>query len=286
MDGFEATRRIMTECPTPIVVVSASVESSGLAIPFNAIKAGALEVIEKPPGFDHANFETIREQLVTTVKLMAEVKVIRRHGARAAVAPPRVPRVLPRHQRPCALIAIGASTGGPAALNVLFKSLPREFPVPVVVVQHISSGFAEALVHWLQSESQLPMRMVKGEQHIRPGEVYFAPDDQHLVFVSRGVLGLSREPTVSHVRPSATVLFKSAARFYGAEVAGVLLTGMGDDGAAGLKAIRDKGGLTVVQDEATSVVYGMSKAAVELGAVEHILPLEQIADTLLGLVRG
>jgi two-component system chemotaxis response regulator CheB len=279
MDGFEATRCIMRERPTPIVVVSASVEAPDLAITFNAIKAGALEVIEKPKGIDAVEFQSLRDHLVTTVKLMAEVKVIRRRPSRPVVTPPPSPNL----KQPRAVIAIGASTGGPVALNTLFKSLPREFPLPIVVVQHMAGGFMEGFVRWLQLESNLPLKIMSNHLRIRPGEVYFAPEDQHSVFVNRDLLGLTQDPVVSHVRPSATVLFKSVARVYGAEAVGILLTGMGEDGAAGLEAMRQRGALTLAQDEGTSVVYGMPKAAVELGAVDQVLPIDRIAPTLVEL---
>ena len=280
MDGFEATRRIMETCPTPIVVVSASVESSDLHITFNAIQAGALEVIEKPAGVYHHDFEAIRERLITTVKLMAEVKVIRRRQRRLTETISTA-TLTPRSQRSIALLAIGASTGGPAALRTLLKTLPPDFQLPIVVVQHMSVGFLSGLVSWLQLESPLQLRVAEDGNRISPGEVYFAPDDYHLVFTSRDILGLNQVPPVSHVRPSATVLFNSIAKIYGAEAAALLLTGMGDDGAHGLKAIHDLGGLTMAQDEASCVVYGMPKVAVELGAADHILPVDRMVSTLL-----
>ncbi|MGQ0603370.1 MAG: chemotaxis-specific protein-glutamate methyltransferase CheB [Anaerolineales bacterium] len=284
MDGFEATRRIMEECPTPIIVVSASVETSDLQITFNAIQAGALEVIEKPAGIQHHDYAAIREHLVTTVKLMAEVKVIRRRS-RKLTGPisPVIPASHPR--RSVAVLAIGASTGGPTALSAVLSSLPRNFSAPVLVVQHMSAGFLSGLISWLQLKCQLRLHIAKDGQCIYPGEVYFAPDNYHLICARREVLGLSQTPPVSHVRPSATILFDSVARVYEAETAGLLLTGMGDDGAVGLKAIHDRGGLTLAQDEASCVVYGMPKVAVELGAVDHILPLDRITPTLMSLIH-
>ncbi len=285
MDGFEATRRIMAECPTPIVVVSASVGAPDLKITFNALNAGALDVVEKPSGFENANAETMREKLVTTVKLMAEIKVIRRRALLPLAQPAALVRRPLHRERPTAVIAMGASTGGPAALNTIFKSLPRGFAIPIIVVQHISSGFTKGLVEWLHAESLLPMTVVSGERRIESGNIYFAPDDQHLVFTSRGVLNVHLDPSVSHVRPSATVLFNSVARNYGAEAAGVLLTGMGDDGAVGLEAMHRRGAVTFAQDEATSIVYGMPGVAARLGAVDQILPLESIASALVVLTQ-
>ncbi|MCX6029499.1 MAG: chemotaxis-specific protein-glutamate methyltransferase CheB [Chloroflexi bacterium] len=292
MDGFEATRRIMEQCPTPIIVVSSSVDSAELPITFNAIQAGALEVIEKPVGFRGQDYENIRERLTTTVKLMAEVKVIRRRFAitrpaitEPALAPLGVSRlVAARGQRIFSLVAIGSSTGGPAALNVLIKALPADFSLPVVIVQHMSAGFMGGLISWLQGESKLPLKMAAQNEPPRPGTIYFAPDDTHIELVGRNLLGLNTGPMINHVRPSVDVLFHSIAKYSAPETVAVLLTGMGEDGAVGLKAIHDCGGLTIAQDEATSVVYGMPKAAALLGAVDHILPLSQIATTLLEIV--
>ena len=282
MDGIEATERIMVERPTPIVILSAAVAAPDTHVTFNALQAGALEVMQKPVGVSHADFETIREHLVQTVKLMAEVKVVRRH-LRRATGPIALPPLAGAH-RPPAILAIGASTGGPGALNTLLRALPAGFGLPIVVVQHMSAGFLEGLVAWLQLQSPLHLQVARAGQALLPGEVYFAPDDRHLICASQGVLGLIDTPPVSHVRPSATVLLRSAAQVYGASAVGLLLTGMGDDGAAGLKAIRQQGGLTIAQDEASCVVYGMPKVAVEMGAVERVTPLEKIAPTLAALV--
>ncbi len=284
MDGVEATQRIMQEVPTPIVVISSAVEAATSLTTFNAIQAGALELIEKPAGLNHPDFEQIRERLVTTVKLMAEVKVFRHRLRKLGPTQPLAPAVLPQPRNP-AVLAIGASTGGPGALNRLLKLLPAEFPLPILIVQHMTIGFTEGLVKWLQTESRLTLNIAQNRQRIQPGAVYFAPDDQHMELLSREVVGLNQRPQVSHVRPSATVLFESVAQVFGSDAVGVLLTGMGDDGASGLKSMRNRGGLTIVQDEATSVVYGMPQAAAALDAADHILPLDQIGSTLLTLIQ-
>jgi two-component system chemotaxis response regulator CheB len=282
MDGFEATRHIMEQRPTPIVIVSSSIARSEMMIAFNAMQAGALEVIEKPTAVTHPDFAVLRERLITTVKLMSEVKVIRRYRPHALVRSQSDGRARPG--RPYALLAVGASTGGPAALNTFFKGLPPAFPLPVVVVQHMTIGFTAGLAAWLQLESRLPVKVADEGEYLQPGTIYIAPDDTHIQVVNRGLIGLSKAPPVSHVRPSATVLFESVARVYGGEAIGVLLTGMGDDGARGLKAMCDRGAATIAQDEATSAVYGMPKMAVELAAANQVLPLPQIAGAVLALV--
>jgi two-component system chemotaxis response regulator CheB len=290
MDGLEATRQIMATCPTPIVIVTGSSESSTLPITFNAMRAGALDVIQKPVGLRHENFKSIHKRLVTAVKLLAGVKVFRRDATPPGNSPGsaggnfRVRSRASSKQRGFTIVAIGASTGGPAALQSLLKALPSHFPLPVVVAQHMSPGFTKGLVRWLQMTSELRLKMAQDAERLLPGTVYFAPDQHHLLLRDRLTLGLSQAAPVKHVRPSVNVLFESVARTHGATAVGVLLTGMGDDGAAGLKAIHDRGGLTLVQDEATSVVYGMPRAAVELGAADQILPLDEMAPALLRLL--
>jgi two-component system chemotaxis response regulator CheB len=300
LDGLEATRRIMEQVPTPIVVVSASVDASDMPITFSALQAGALEVLEKPSGFGAQNFERLRERLVTSVRLMAEVKVVRRRSRPAtgtllpgAPAPATRPFDSPPVKlstgvlgRPAALVTVGASTGGPTALATLLKGLPGDFPLPILMVQHITIGFLGGLVSWLQTSSALRLKVAEEGELLAPGNVYFAPEDRHLVVEARGVLGSRAWPPVNHVRPSATVLFSSAAHVYGAETVGVLLTGMGEDGALGLKAIHEAGGVALAQDEATSVVYGMPRAAVELGVVHQVLPIERMAPAIIELARN
>jgi two-component system, chemotaxis family, protein-glutamate methylesterase/glutaminase len=293
MDGFEATQRIMALHPVPIVMVTSLPQDPSQAITFKAIQAGALDLVEKPAGPADPAFARLSAQFLTTVKLMGEVKVIRRRlpgsetpRGRQAIDTTLRPAPTILQRRPVSVLAIGASTGGPAALSVLLAGLPAGFRLPVLVVQHMAAGFVPGLIAWLENEICLPLHIAGSGQQIRPGEVYFAPEGCHLELSEREVVLLTLSAPVSHVRPSATVLFESVARAYGPQAVGVLLTGMGDDGALGLKAIHDQGGLTIAQDEKSSVVYGMPKIAVELGAVDHVLPLDQIAPALVRLAAG
>ncbi len=283
MDGLEATRRILENCPTPIVIVSAAIEAPDLRISFNALKAGALDVVEKPVGQTHKDYESIRDRLLSAVKVMSGVKVIRRRAS----APGPLTFAPPEHplKRALSVVAIGSSTGGPAVLNTILRSIPTDFSLPIVIVQHMTIGFMKGLVDWLSAECKLPLTLVEAPLTIRPGHVYFAPDTRHLEFLSRGMLAPVDGPQVSYVKPSATVLFNSVARIYGPEAVGVVLTGMGDDGAIGLKAMRDRGAVTLAQDARSCVVYGMPKVAVELGAVEQSLGLEAIVRNLIDLGR-
>jgi two-component system chemotaxis response regulator CheB len=281
MDGFEATRRIMAECPTPIVVVSIDIDDPTLQIAFNAIKVGALDVVEKPAGLLHKDFEKISQRLISSVKLMSQVKVVRQRFSFGSKRPLSKPMNSPRRQ----IVAVGASTGGPAALNTFLKSLPATFPLPIVIVQHMSAGFLKGLINWLQSECALSIVTASQGQRIQPSTVYFAPDGCHLELRRRQILTFNYNPPVNYVRPSVNVLFESVAQSYRAATIGILLTGMGKDGAIGLKKIHDHGGLTIVQDQSSSVVYGMPKAAVELAAVDYILPIDQIGPRLKQLVH-
>ena len=284
MDGLEATVRILEICPTPIIVVSLAVDDPDLKISFNALKVGALDVVEKPVGQTHKDYESIRERLVWAVKTMSEVKVIRRRPLNLPSIP--TPSLDPARHRGLSVVAIGSSTGGPGVLNAILKSLPCDFPLPIVIVQHMSIGFMKGLVDWLRTDSKLPISLIKSSVTVRPGQVYFAPDTMHVEFVSRGILAPVNGPQVSFVKPSATVLFQSVARVYGREAIGVILTGMGDDGAVGLKEMRDRGAMTIAQDEASCVVYGMPKIAVELGAVTQSLTPAFIVSTLTDLARN
>jgi len=284
MDGYEATRRIMAERPTPIIVVSSVVGSADTQASFRAIQAGALDVLEKPAGLGQADYQRIRERLLTAVKLMAEVKVVGRRCVEPQASRPK-PRAEGRRASP-ALLVVGSSTGGPAILFSFLKSLPAEFQLPIAIVQHMTSGFTQSLVDWLQTGSSRPILLARHQQRMVPGMVYVAPEDHHLVILRRGVLGLNQEPPESFVRPSATVLFQSAAQQYGNEVAGLLITGMGDDGALGLKVIHDKGGITMVQDEASCIVFGMPKRAIDLGAADYVLPPDSFVPTLMDIIRS
>lgn len=290
MDGIEATRQIMAQCPTPIIVISAHRSDPVLAVSFSALQAGALQVVDKPENAFSPEGAAVRAALISAVKLMSEVRVVRRrygtlprngtpNGAPAPVSSP--PGLTPRE---CEVVAIGASTGGPAALNMILSGLPANLPTPVLIVQHITAGFTQGLATWLQASCQLTIKIAQPDQRIQPGTIYIAPDDQHLSVDRGGRLRLTRDTMVNHVRPSADILFDSVAQTYGATAVGVLLTGMGEDGARGLLTIHQRGGFTIAQDEASSVVYGMPKAAAQLGACSTILPLDQIASTLVRTV--
>jgi two-component system chemotaxis response regulator CheB len=283
MDGLEATRRIMQETPTPIVMVTASARREHQQLVFEALQAGVLAIVAKPIG---ANGQPLATELRRTLKSMAQVKVIRRWAPeRLQQTPPLPPPrlVKPPARRP-EIVVIGASTGGPQALYEILTHLPATFPLPVLVVQHIAAGFAAGLVEWFRSRCALPIQLaVSGVRLDRPG-IHVTPTGQHLT-VRRRTLVLTADPPLSGHRPSATVLFQSVAREYGAAAIGILLSGMGDDGAAGLRDLKRAGATTIAQDEASSVVFGMPAVAINLGVVDHVLPPARIHPLLLQLVQ-
>ncbi|HUG24031.1 chemotaxis-specific protein-glutamate methyltransferase CheB [Piscinibacter sp.] len=288
LDGFGATRRIMQTCPTRIVMVTSSSIPNDVEASFEALACGALSVLAKPPGPGHPDFAALREELVRTVKLMAEVPVVRRwpaatEGVAAAPVPAQPPGgvthdVVPR------LVAIGASTGGPLALQAILSRLRPDFGVPVVIVQHISLGFAEGFVQWLAHSTGFRVRVAAHGDRMQPGIAYVAPDGAQLKLRDMAHLQLVNEPHENGFRPSVAALFRSVAHHFGRHAVGVLLTGMGNDGAKELKAMREVGALTLVQDMDSAVIYGMPGEAVRLGAATHVLSPATIAVALNRLV--
>lgn len=288
MDGFEATRKIMESHPTPIVIVSGSSSATEVASTFHALEAGALSLIPRPKGIGHAEFETTARELIQTVKLMSEVKVVRRWPrSRKTVEAPSTPRTeLDMPAQKIRIVAIGASTGGPQALQMILSQLPVGFPAPVVIVQHMAPGFIEGFVEWLGQSSGLPVHVASHGEHLRPGSIYVAPDGSHMGVAAGDRLILNGKEAENGLRPSVSYLFRSLAEVYGQNAVGVLLTGMGKDGAEELKLMKEKGAVTVVQDEESCVVAGMPGEALKLGAATYVLPPEKIADALAALVKN
>ena len=288
LDGVAATQRIMAETPTPIVVVAASVRTREVDLAFEALQAGAVTVVNKPPGPNDPNHGKAVADLLNTVRLMSAVKVVRQRrittagaGTVHAPLPPNAQAV--EAASPLA-IAIAASTGGPQAIQMVLQALGSDLSVPVLVVQHIGQGFAAGMAAWLATTCPQVVKLAEQGEMPAGGTVYLAPEDCHLLVTHRGSLALSKAPPRGSFRPSADVLFESASDFYGARVVGVILTGMGDDGVAGLQLLRSAGALTIAQDEATSVVYGMPRAAADAGAAGQVLPLSAIGPRLRRLL--
>jgi two-component system chemotaxis response regulator CheB len=287
MDGLEATRRIMETQPVPVIVTSATTNSGEVAAAFQALEAGALAFVEKPVGPMHPRFEEMVSKLVDTVKVMSEVRVVKRWSSRAPVPASAMAELRPGTTTPghrVRMVAIGASTGGPAVLQTILAGLPRGFPVPVLIVQHIASGFLLGMVEWLRRTSRLPVAVAKQGQFPEPGNAYLAPEGAHLEVDEQGRMRLSTAPPDDGLRPSVARLFRSVATVYRAEAVGILLSGMGRDGARELQLMRAAGALTVAQDEESSVVHGMPGEAIRLGAAALVLSPDRIVALLTGTV--
>jgi len=287
MSGLAATEYIMAHCPTPILIVSASTNRGELFKTYEALAAGAVDVLEKPTGEDAD--DSWQQHLVSTVKLIARIKVIthlrgRLQGRTQARQPLRLLSTNGHPQTNCEVVALGASTGGPAAVVEILRALPPTYPLPVLLVMHIGEPFGAAFAEWLDGQTSLRVAYARDGESLGSihNRVVMAPPDRHLL-VRQGRLRLTTDPERHSCRPSVDVLFESLAREIGSRSAACLLTGMGRDGAAGLLAIRRAGGFTVAQDEATSVVYGMPREAVLLGAAECVLGLFEIGPTIVQL---
>jgi two-component system chemotaxis response regulator CheB len=290
MSGLTATETIMAHFPTPILIVSSSVNRGVLFKTYDALAAGAVDVLEKPRG-DEAGDEW-EQKLLSTVKLVARIRVITHPRARlGALGRPSV-HAAPVTDPPCTksphrVVALGASTGGPGAIVQVLRAIRPGTPVVLFVVLHIDEPFGTAFAEWLEDQTKHRLAAIRGGEAVEAmiGRVVLAPPGRHLV-VHEGTLHLTRDPERHSCRPSIDVLFESLAREYGSRVIACLLTGMGRDGAAGLLAIRQTGGLTLAQDEATSVVYGMPREAALLGAASQVLPLSEIGPAVVEAVRA
>jgi two-component system, chemotaxis family, protein-glutamate methylesterase/glutaminase len=288
MDGLSATRCIMIEVPTPIVVVSATLGSDDVAASMRAIRAGALTALSKPPGPTSPDFASARVRFLSTVKALASVKVVGHRlsaygrwssGANTTrVSPLAGPSV------GVGIVALAASTGGPGALRLILDALPYDFPVPVLVVQHLAPGFIQGFATWLGTTCRLPVQVAVEGTILSRGAVYIAPEDRHLTVAAGAILRLTAEAPVDGFRPSASVLFESVAQVYGRGVLGAILTGMGRDGVSGLRRVRELGGRIIAQDEQSCSVFGMPAAAIEEGLADYVLPISRVPAKLVELV--
>jgi two-component system chemotaxis response regulator CheB len=284
LDGFAATKRIMVEAPTPILITT-SVDPRSLAVSLEAVRMGALAVHAKPGDPGAPAFDEEASELVRQVKAMSRVKVVRHYETEPAPEPfTAASTAMPALQEgPVEVVAIAASTGGPAALHRILTALPADFPVPMLIVQHISRGFSTGFAGWLDKAAAVRIKLAEEGELLRPGTVYVAVDDHHLCVSPSRAIRLSAAPPVGGFRPSATALFESVAATFGRGALAVILTGMGRDGVDGLRAIRRAGGRTIAESEASAVVYGMPGAAVQAGLADFILPLEQVCAAVAGV---
>lgn len=275
MGGLEATETIMARFPTPILILSSTLDERDVKLAFTAIKRGALDVMGKPAGVILENQQEFISRLAEKIRMLARIKVIH-----------HINRKIQRQERPVNeqsgrrnILAIGASTGGPKAVMSIVRTLPATLDAMVFVVQHISSGFAKGFAQWLNVECQLPVHLAEDGASPKTGEILVAPNDCQMA-LERGRIALTDEPPVNCCKPSIDVFFNSLSLEHGAQTVAVLLTGMGKDGAQGLSDLRERGGRTIVQDEKSCVVFGMPKAAIALNAADEILPLNDIPSAL------
>jgi two-component system chemotaxis response regulator CheB len=286
LDGLAASRQIMETCPTRIIAVTASVDPREVAATFLALEAGVLAVIAKPGGTGDPNFESAAEELIRTVKVMSKAPVVKRW--------PRQPAATsgfgasdsawrPGSKGTISAVAIGASTGGPMALKALLSRMPDIFPVPILIVQHMSDSFVEGFALWLAGASGYPVRLASHGAEIRPGTAYVAPAGLHMTVSSSRAIELVPGPAEYGLCPSVAQLFRSVDAAFGAAAVGVLLTGMGRDGALELQAMRRSGAVTIAQDRESSVVYGMPAEAIKLDAAMYVLSPDKIAGVLCDL---
>jgi two-component system chemotaxis response regulator CheB len=281
MDGLEATRRIMQDCPVPIVIVSGIYEDQ-VAASFHALEAGALAFVRKPTMSDA---DASSSELIRTVRLMSEVKVIRRKERPPVPAHHMSSRLIDTAGRSVLLIAVGASTGGPAALISFLNALPPQACPPILIVQHIAEGFTDGLVSWLSRSTQHRVSQAVDGEVISFGRVYIAPEGLHMGISRFGKIELADSPPEAGLRPAVSYLFRSVRTAYGAKAAAVLLSGMGKDGAQELLELRQSGALTFAQDKDSSLIFGMPGEAARLNAAEHVMPPTQIGETLAAIAR-
>jgi two-component system response regulator WspF len=273
MDGVEATRRIMAASPCAIVIVTVDREQNVHRV-FEAMGHGALDVVDTP-AIGGGNPKEAAAPLLR--KILNIGWLIGQRDSRVRAAPAPLRETAQRR----GLVAIGSSAGGPAALEVLLKALPRQFPAAIVLVQHVDQVFAAGMAQWLSSSSGLTVRLALDGEPPQPGEVLLAGTNHHIRLLKNGTLAYTAEPVNEIYRPSIDVFFESVASYWNGDAVGVLLTGMGRDGAQGLKLMRQRGFLTLAQDQQSCAVYGMPKAAAAIDAAKEILPLDAIAPRLI-----
>lgn len=277
MDGLQAIEEIMAETPTPILVLTSSDDA---AIAYQAIMKGAVDVSEKP-SLDSDSIQIFHKKLHTIAALKV-IRHIRSNKAKLSTVREPHPKTI-GFSESFPIIGIASSTGGPRALVEIFKRLPAHFQAAIVVTQHIGNGFTEGLISWLNEVSPLKVRMAEEQQLLSPGIIYIPPDNHHIVVRNNRTLQTPHTMASDIYTPSADRMFHSMANLKSCGI-GVILSGMGRDGADGIISVKNSGGITIAQDEESSIIYGMPKAAAETGCIDYVLPLSDIADKLIALI--
>jgi two-component system chemotaxis response regulator CheB len=284
MNGLEATRIIMSTTPLPILIVTASRNSKAISTSIECFAAGALAFIEKPLGINHPKEKEQANKLINLVKVMSEVKVIRRKPIKALQPSSLTQRITPditqlglSHNN---IVAIGVSSGGPPILHTIFSKITEKFPYPILVVQHIAPGFLKGLVKWLAETTKIPINIASDNEIMMPGNIYFAPDHLQMGVSSSGMIKLVKPEAESRIVPSVAHLFSSVAKEFGRYAIGIILTGMGSDGSKELMLMQDRGALTIAQDKESSLIWGMPGEAIKFGAAKLIQSADEISDLL------
>ncbi|HEX2769025.1 MAG TPA: chemotaxis-specific protein-glutamate methyltransferase CheB [Geobacteraceae bacterium] len=287
MNGLDATRRIMETRPTPIIILSGVLDTAEVVSSFRALEAGAVAALLKPRGAGHPDHEREVGALIQTIKLMSEIKLVRRWPLLKKGEPafPATETVQIKTPTPPRVVAVGASTGGPVVIRDILAGLGKEFTLPVLIVQHMAAGFIRGFAEWLTLSSGTPVHIASQSERLIPGHAYMAPDGYHLLADTGERIKLSDSAPENGLRPAVSALFRSVANVYGNSAIGVLLTGMGRDGVDELLLMKEKGAVTIVQDQASSVIYGMPAEAVKLGAALYTLPPGKIAAMLVAAGR-
>jgi two-component system chemotaxis response regulator CheB len=287
MSGVEATKHIMNENPVPILIVSSLYENSNITLAMEVLEAGAVAIIPKPNGPGHPRFKFDSARYIRNLKRMADVPVSRKiiksgNQSKTEKLVKTETKVHDCHEHSnYELVVIGASAGGPEAIKTILNSLDSNFPLPIVLVQHIDPDFTPGYKNWLQTWTKLDLQIIEQETKLIPGHVYLSPGNQHIIISNKGLVALSNDAPNKGHRPSVAQLFVSAAKVYGKNTIAVLLSGMGTDGAAELKILKDSGALTIVQDKESCLVFGMPGTAVSLDAACTIASPEEIVNIIL-----
>lgn len=281
--GIEAIKEIMEINPVPIVIVSTDWKTEDVNTTFKAMEIGAVGVAEKPWGDSEISLNQRARKLIKTIKAMSEIKVIRSRVKQKKIENSTVNELKNKLHQNIDLIAIGASTGGPPVLQTILSRLPEDFPIPILIVQHIAPGFLDGFIELLSNSCKIKIKIACQNEHIMPGNVYFAPDFFQMKVDQKSNIILVDDNFENSVKPSVSYLFRSVASSFGKNSIGVLLTGMGKDGAKELLALKEKGAVTIVQDKESSVVHGMPGEAINIGAADYILSPFEIAKVFESL---
>lgn len=292
LDGLSALERIMAECPTPIIMLS-SLTQEGSETTIKALTMGAVDFVGKPSGTISLDIEKVKADLKNKIKIAAKAHIrniqrpIVQSISKPAIlaSPGGAPAVL-KGTAPNKIVVIGSSTGGPNALQQVIPKLPADLPAAVLVVQHMPPGFTKSLANRLNDTSALTVSEAQEGDILQNGRVYVAPGGYHMILRSKGSIGLNQDPPVHSVRPAVDVTLESVVNFYNSKIVGVILTGMGYDGSKGIAQVKKTGGKSVVQDEATCVVYGMPRVVVEMGKADKVLPIQKIADEIVSMLNS